>query len=84
MKAHPKSQRTWTIIRKDQNMAAIAEALVKISDSNLAIARAIHRLGTADAATDQGAIEVLSGSVGRVADALDFLAMGRERPRSGG
>lgn len=53
---------------------AIAFALLRMTDAFKGIAGALHRLGTADAATPMGAIEVLSGEVGRVADAIQSVA----------
>lgn len=53
---------------------AIAYGLVRLAKGAEAIAHAIHRLGTADAATPMGAVEVLSKEVGRVADAMQSVA----------
>lgn len=53
---------------------AIAYGLVRVAAAGEAIAHAIHRLGTADAATPLGAVEVLSGEVGRMADAIASVA----------
>lgn len=53
---------------------AIAWALMDLADAQEATARAIQRLGNADASTHFGAIEALGMEVGKVAEALTSIS----------
>jgi hypothetical protein len=56
---------------------AIAWALMDLSDSQEATAKAIQKLGNADAATPFGAIESLGMQVEKIADAISALDFSR-------
>ncbi len=49
---------------------AVAYAILVLADKMDGIARALRLLGTADAATPMGALEVVSASLERIADAI--------------
>jgi hypothetical protein len=50
----------------------VTDALFAISDNLAAIAHALHRLGTNDAATPMGALEVISVSLEKIAAAIEM------------
>lgn len=56
--------------RKGDGAFAIAYALVDLADSQEATAKAIQKLGLADASTHLGALEALGMSVEKAADVL--------------
>lgn len=53
---------------------AEADGAYAVAYGLLQVARALHKLGVADAATPMGAIEALSGEVKGVASAIQGLA----------
>lgn len=52
---------------------AVAFALLELAKAGDRIANALHRLGTADAATPMGAIELLASEVAEIAPQLNSL-----------
>jgi hypothetical protein len=62
--------------RSGDGRYAIAYALLQLASAQEHTARALERLGTADAATPMGAIELLAGEVKQVSQAIASLADG--------
>jgi len=58
-------------LAREDGSYAIAYALLQLAEQAKRAARAIDRLGLADAATPMGAIEVLSIELKRIADAME-------------
>lgn len=59
--------------REGDSSFAIAWALLDLSDSQEAIAKALQKLGNSEASTHLGAIEALGMEVGKVADAISSI-----------
>ena len=54
---------------------AVAYAILVLADKTDGVARALRLLGTADAATPMGALEVVSASLERIADAISDVGI---------
>jgi hypothetical protein len=52
---------------------AIAYALLQLADAHRSAAIALRNLGTGNAATEMGVVEMLAGEVGRIAEALRHI-----------
>ena len=65
-------------LQKDGGLFAIARAILGSADHLNDVAYALRALGTADAATRMGAIELLSMEVRKIAEAIEgYAAMHR-------
>lgn len=60
--------------RDGEGSFAIAVAILELADSQTATARALNKLGVADASTPFGAIEALAAETRGIAKAVESLA----------
>lgn len=51
--------------------SAVAIAILELADATDDVSSALYRLGTANAFTPQGALEIVAASLNRIADALE-------------